>query len=50
MAARYPGWLTIGRILALVALVLVILTVVPGTPEWLLAVAVGVLAVGILVG
>lgn len=46
----YPGWPMIARVLALIALVLVILAVVvPGTPEWLLAGAVALLAAGLMI-
>jgi len=49
--ARYPAWITIARILALIALILVILVaVVPGTPDFLMAIAVGLLALALLVG
>lgn len=46
----YP-WLSIARILALIALFLVVLVaVLPASPEWLLPVAVAVLAIAILLG
>ena len=45
------GWFSIGRILALIALILVILVaIVPGVPDWVLALAVGLLALGVLIG
>lgn len=50
VSPRYP-WLTMARLLGLVALILVLLaTLVPGTPDWLLSVAVGLLSVAVLVG
>lgn len=53
MATRvnpYP-WLTIGRLLAFLALILVVLVLlVPGVPEWAGLVAVMLLAVAVLVG
>lgn len=46
---RTYGWFSIAKMLALVALLVVILVaVVPGVPEWLLLVGVGLLAVAIL--
>jgi hypothetical protein len=46
----YP-WATAGRLLALIALLLVILVaLVPGVPEWTLALAVGLLALAVLLG
>jgi hypothetical protein len=51
MAVRsYPSWITIGRVLALVVLLLTILTTVPGMPDWLLAAAVGLLAIAVMFG
>jgi len=47
-ARAYP-WFSISRLLGLIALLLVILVVVvPGTPDWLLAAAVALVAVGLL--
>jgi hypothetical protein len=46
----YP-WLSIARALAFIAMVLLILVaVVPGVPDWLLLLAVGLLAIAIMVG
>lgn len=52
MATRpYPGWLTISRVLALLALIIVFLILlVPGIPEWALLLAVALLAIALLVG
>ena len=52
MAVRTtPAWFSLGRILAFVALILVVLTmVIPGVPEWLLGIAVILLAIALLIG
>jgi hypothetical protein len=46
----YP-WFSIARVLAGIALLLLILiAIVPGVPEWLILVAIGLLAVAIMIG
>lgn len=49
MAVARPTWVSVSRILALISLILLIIaTVVPGVPEWLLPLAVALLAIAIL--
>lgn len=53
MAVRttYASWITLSRILALVALILVIIAaVIPGAPDWLHLIATGLLAIGAIIG
>ena len=52
MAVRTTtGWFSIARGLAFLALILVVLSlIIPGTPGWLLAVAVILLCVAVMVG
>jgi hypothetical protein len=50
LSASYP-WATVGRLLAFFALLIVVLlALVPGVPEWALLLAVGLLALGIMLG
>jgi hypothetical protein len=51
VARPYPAWISVARVLAFIALLLLILVaVVPGVPEWLLLIAVGLLAVAVIFG